>query len=554
MNHNLFRTSKGRQLPTTDAQNNAGGVAYAYSDEQALAQLAVTGTFGNTFYQTGEQQLDHVLELCPKVSPEYVGQVAVYAHEKGYMKDMPAFLLAYLLKAASTDSQAGLVLARVFPRVITTGRMLRGFVQFVRSGVTGRKSFGSQGKRLIRQWIEDRSSDALFRDSVGNDPSMADIIKMVHPSPTTAERSALYGYLIGRDSLTKKQFEALEPEKRQRAHLSCDLPSLVKAYEAFKKDTTLPVPQVPFQMLDSLEIGKEVWVEIARNASWHMTRMNLNTFKRHGVFEVEGMIRLIADRISDPEEIFRRKVFPYQLLAAYRNARGLPFLVEEALQDAMEIATQNVPSLEGNVYVCPDISWSMTSPVTGQHYGRGSSARKASSVSCLDVASLVSACILRNSRQAKVMPFSDSVLEMHLNPRDSVMTNAEIMRVLPSGGTNVSAPLALLNARKAPVDLVLIVSDNESWMDSKGAHLRSWGDATQTLKEWELIKERNPHARLVCIDITPSGTTQSAIDREDILNIGGWSDSCFEVISRFAAGEYGKNSSWVEEFKSVRFS
>ena len=50
------------------------------------------------------------------------------------------------------------------------------------------------------------------------------------------------------------------------------------------------------------------------------------------------------------------------------------------------------------------------------------------------------------------------------------------------------------------------------------------------------FRQRNPKARLVCLDIQPNRTTQAA-EREDILNIGGFSDQVFEVISAFASGE-----------------
>ena len=43
------------------------------------------------------------------------------------------------------------------------------------------------------------------------------------------------------------------------------------------------------------------------------------------------------------------------------------------------------------------------------------------------------------------------------------------------------------------------------------------------MKEWNVFKQRNPGARLVCMDVQPYRTVQ-AIEREDILNIGGFSD------------------------------
>ncbi len=80
------------------------------------------------------------------------------------------------------------------------------------------------------------------------------------------------------------------------------------------------------------------------------------------------MTELIADRLRDPEAIAKARVFPYQLMVAYTMANAnadIPQEVCDALQDAMEIATANVPEFQGKVYVFPDISGSMHSAVTG---------------------------------------------------------------------------------------------------------------------------------------------------------------------------------------------
>jgi 60 kDa SS-A/Ro ribonucleoprotein len=122
------------------------------------------------------------------------------------------------------------------------------------------------------------------------------------------------------------------------------------------------------------------------------------------------------------------------------------------------------------------------------------------------------------------------------------MTNAQKLASLPGGGTDCSAPLRQLNRRKAQGDLVIYVSDQESWLDSPryGAF---GGGRTATMNEWAKFKKRNPAARMVCIDLQPYGTTQ-AVERLDILNIGGFSDQVFEIVAAFAAGELNA-SHWV---------
>jgi 60 kDa SS-A/Ro ribonucleoprotein len=514
-NKNLFQSLRGKLLRNADTVNNERAIAYRMTPENALAQFAVTGCFGNTFYVDAQSQLTEILNLCDRVSPEYVARVAIYSRTRGYMKDVPALLCAWL------SSRERDLFEEVFWQVIDNGRMLRNFVQIVRSGVTGRKSLGTRPKRLVQRWIAARPEEALFRDSVGNDPSIADIIKMVHPRPADKGRQAFYGYLIGR---------------------SCEkdrLPEIVREYESFKADPKGTPPDVDFRKLVSLPLEREHWVEIARRAGWQMTRMNLNTFLRNGVFDDREMVRLVAEGWRDPDKVERARFFPYQLLAAFTNAdRHVPVEIRDALQDAMEIATGNVPGVEGQVIVCPDVSGSMRQSVTG--YRKGASSR----VRCVDVAALVTATLMRKNPGAVVLPFEHRVVDLDLNPRDSVMTNAAHLSSIGGGGTNCSAPLLMLNQERRPVDLVVFVSDNESWVDN-----RRWG-ATEMMYQWQELKAKNPGAKMVCIDIAPYNTIQ-AYDREDILNIGGFSDHVFGLISDFAAGRMD-DGHWSAEIESTR--
>ncbi len=515
-NKNLFKSLVGKLIPATNAINEERAPAYKLSAKHQLAQYAATGCLNTTFYATADEQLAKVLELCAEVDAEFIAKTAVFCRERGFMKDMPALLTASL---SVKDRE---LFTRIFPRVIDNAKMLRNFVQIMRSGVVGRKSLGSAPKRLVREWLDARDPAILFKSSVGQDPSLADIVKMVHPKPKDAAREALFGYFIGREYA----FDAM--------------PDIVREFELFKKDRSREVPDVPFQMLTALELGTPEWTAIARRAPWQMTRMNLNTFARHGVFRVEGMSKLIADRLRDAKAIAKARVFPYQLLLAYTMAKTnveIPREVCDALQDAMEIAIANVPAIEGPVFVCPDVSASMLSPVTGHRAGA------TPAVCCVDVAALVAAAVLRKNPRTDVLPFECDVVDVNLNSRDSVMTNAAKLASIGGGGTNCSAPLARLNHREAKGDLVIFVSDYESWVDARG------GRGTEMMREWNVFKQRNPEARLACIDVQPYRTVQ-AIDREDILNVGGFSDQVFDVISEFARGELNADH-WIGVIDSV---
>jgi 60 kDa SS-A/Ro ribonucleoprotein len=519
-NKNLFGSIPGMLLPKPGAVNEAHGPAYAFDQRHALAQYAATGCLNSTFYASAQEQLAKVFEFCAEIEPEFIAKTAIFCRERGRMKDMPAVL-------AGRDTR---LLEAVFPRVIDNVKMLRNFVQIIRSGVTGRKSLGTAPRRMVLRWLEARSEEALFAGSVGQNPSLADVIKMVHPKPAAPDREALYAYLIGRTTHAEA------------------LPEIVRSYEAFKAGETPALPKVPFAMLTALPLAPPDWIEIARNAPWQATRMNLNTFARHGVFGDEHgcseaqaeVARVVAARLRNREMIAKARVFPHQLMVAYATAdAGVPGIVKEALQDAMEIALENVPPIKGKVYVLPDVSGSMHSAATGK---RGSATAR---VRCIDVAALFAAAIVRKNPESEVLPFNDKVVPIVLNARDTVMTNAARLAALPQGGTNCSAPLAHLNDRAARGDLAIYVSDNQSWVDARNAQVRG----TATMVEWNRFKSRNPQARLVCVDLQPYATTQ-APERKDVLNVGGFSDQVFDTIAEFAAGKLDA-AHWLSIIESI---
>lgn len=511
-NKGLFASAVARLLPQADALNREAAPAYSYGPEAKLAQLAATGTLADNFYGTAETQLADVLDAARQVDPLFVAKAAVYARASGAMKDMPALLAAYLTVADPDLSVS------VFGRVIDNGRMLRSFVQIMRSGQVGRNSLGSRPKRLVQRWLEQASMRDLMQAATGNDPSLADIVKMVHPKPADAARKAFYGWLIG------------------RPYDVAALPEELVAFEAWKQDRTLPLPPVPFEWLTAFPLAATQWAELATRMGWQALRMNLNTLARNGAFDVDGVADAVAARLADAEALRKVRPMPYQLMVALGQVdASVPLKVQAALEEALEFSLRSVPKVPGRIVVCPDVSGSMGSPVTGYRQGASSKVR------CIDVAALVAAAMLRTNRQARVLPFEQAVVPLALQPNDRLAANAAKLAAIGGGGTNVSTPLALLNAEKAPVDLVVIVSDNESWVDATRS------GATATMREWSRIVKRNRQAKLVCIDIQPYGTTQAS-GRPEILNVGGFSDAVFDTIARFVSGE---TRDWVNLVKEV---
>ena len=521
--------------PTT--RNNAGGRAYEMDARHALAQIAATGTLGSTFSVNSQRQIDAVVSLAGQVDAAYLAKLAVYARQRAAMKDMPAVLLTLLASRDPVRASA------VFDRVIVNGKMLRTFTEMVRSGRFGRRSFGSSLKRLAADWINRASVETLLAASIGSRPSFRDVLRLVRPKPASNERRALYGWLAGTDVA---KWTPATPG---------DLPAAVRDLVAYREATD-PVSQAAiaerlncrWDLLAGGALGRETWAVLARKMGPQALRMNLNTLARHGLLTDAAIAEDVGSRLVDAEAIRRSGQFPYQFFAAYRNASpDVPATLRSKLSQAAEIAAGTVAKLDLPVVIALDVSGSMQSPVTG--YGH----RHTSAMSCVDAAAVLAAVVMRAHPESIIVPFDTRVHNVRTDPAEPILSLTQRLRHYGGGGTNCSLPLKFAREQYPSKRFggCVLVSDNESWVDSTGLNGYQW--QTGLLREWDRFARQqrslapSSQPKLVCIDVQPNWTLQ-APDRRDILNIGGYGESVFEVASAFLTGD---NDRFVRAVESV---
>ncbi len=512
----LFPVKSPVVVPLTT--NQAGGKAYSMSNEHALCQFVVTGTFNGTYYANSEDQLAEVKKLVDSVNPNTIAKAAIYGFEVAKMKDLPAYLTAVLAAKGELE-----LLKKVFPRVIKNIKMLCNFVQIIRSGVLGRKSFGTAVKRLIVEFLKSRSPDDLFKQHFGHaNPSVKDIIKMVHPKPNTKAEELTYAYLLDKEIKNKRY-----------------LPKLIKQFETFKVDNTAELPDLDYRSLSNCNLTVDHWRQIAENMPWNMLRMNLNKLQKEGVFNNKTALKNVVNKLKDKELVKKFNVFPYQLMTAFQNMDdSIPTEIRLALQDALDAATENVPELGDDVAVLVDVSGSMGHAITGN---RGSVTSK---TRCVDVAALIASSVLRKNPNAWIVQFDTIARRLNLNPRDSVMSNAQNIAAR-GGGTDVSCGLNFIRKSGCKAKTVIIVSDNESWFNQ--STYRRYG--TKSQQEWNTYSTVDaPGAKLICIDLIPNSTAQVK-DSSKVLNIGGFTDSVFEVIHNFV---YNSSEHFVDVVNKVK--
>jgi len=151
----------------------------------------------------------------------------------------------------------------------------------------------------------------------------------------------------------------------------------------------------------------------------------------------------------------------------------------------------------------------------------------------------MTAAFQKTNPECKLIGWASNVDEVSLNPKDSLMTNAGKFAQAANrfgGGTNAQLALQLLNSQQWSGDVVIYVSDNQSWMrtnlQGQYGYFPSLGSGTGMAHEWAGFKKRNKNAKLICVDIQPYCDAQVS-GGKDVLNIGGFSDEIWTVISDF---------------------
>ena len=266
--------------------------------------------------------------------------------------------------------------------------------------------------------------------------------------------------------------------------------------------------------------------------------MNLATFERHGVFQDKTFVDKISEKLMSERDIVHSKAMPFGILSAFKKAENIDSKISHALNVAAEISLQNVPELKGKTVVAIDRSGSMTSLINYR-----------STIRVMDIAAVLVAALKKKNPDLEIILFNSSASMYEPKDKTLLGISNELSR-MANGGTDCGAAMMFIKQRyadKGMPDNIIMVSDNESWL---GTTRNFWNTQTGTIEHLEEIRRINPNTRMINIDITPGSSSQT-IPKEYVLNIGGFNDSVFNVISMFFESK-GFSDFWVNQIKSIQ--
>ena len=128
-----------------------------------------------------------------------------------------------------------------------------------------------------------------------------------------------------------------------------------------------------------------------------------------------------------------------------------------------------------------------------------------------------------------VVPFDTRAYDVRIDPSDSILSLSERLAKYGGGGIDCSIPLHEANTKYRKRQIAGVLSEWQTFVANQ-----------------QRMGTESP--KLVCIDIQPYGSTQ-APERDDILNIGGFSDAVFHVVASYLSDDAARFVAEVESIK-----
>lgn len=484
--------------------NHEGFPTFVHGLRDQVRNFLRTGTLSGTFYVGVHQLAQETIETLRRFAeqdPMALAQEAVAAREDGYMRTLPIVALAVL--SGVPDKTA---LRTAAPRVLRIPRDVAQFVEICKSGaIPGVQSFGGCRIAPVRTFCEGLSEFHSLKGTQNRHISLADVVRLSHPVPTDEKQRELLGWLSGHIRGASVRLN----------------PQLV-AFEALKR-TSDPAEQVrliregrlPYEAVTAVvaKPSAEVWSALLEQAPTFNLLRNLRTFTRHGVFADPANVALAAAKLSRPDALRQARVLPFQCYTAWKaytaDGQADPRIVA-ALSDAIEQSVGNLPVFQGRVAIAPDVSGSMQWCFTN----------KEQTTSAAEVAGIFAAGLLRQSPNARVLPFESHVVSLSLNPRDSVLANARAIASIGGGGTSLSAPVEKLLAERDAVDLFVGITDEEEWVGR--GFLETWR---------QYRAEVSPRAKAVLVTVVPNQHRPVPETEPGVHFVHGWSDAVMRYVA-----------------------
>lgn len=500
-----------------------GAEGYKHTPRSELFMLAVRNMVGeDNFYESGKDRDERFVNLVHKVAvndPDWIARFIPYLRGTMNMRSASIVMAAEAVYALlGKELPENVSLRSMIDSAIVRADEPAEMLAYWKSRYTGtvpkpvKRGVADATRRLYNEF------SALKYDGSSREFRMADVIDLTRPAPIDDRQSALFRWLLdrrhNRDDIKVDGLKVIEawgslqsiPQEARRQFLAENGP------EALKK------AGVTWEMLSGWiggELTADVWESVIPNMGYMAILRNLRNFEKAGISKATQ--KYVIEKLTNPEEVAKSRQFPFRFLSAYKNTNSVTY--SAAIEEALELSTQNIPALNGPTLVLVDLSGSM--------FGMGISGR--SSMYPAHIGALFGAALAARTNDVTLVGYGTTSQEIKVPKGTSVLKLTEGVSNLGVGhGTETFAAIKKHYAGHARV---VIFTDQQSFGSGRGWYSTGIGlDAIKDIK-----------VPMYNFDLGGYSVAHMNSGKNNRYEFGGFTDQAFVMLDLL---EKGKDAGW----------
>ena len=489
---------------STRTKNHEGATAFSMTAEMELYSLVSTTVLDNQFYRSKSDVMSRMRELIKKVSPEFVGQLAVYARESMYLRTVPLVLAVELAKMKTEDGLVSKVTERVIQRADELYEILACYKSL--NGRAELKPVAKQIRKGIAKAFSKFDEYQFAKYNRDYEITLRDTLRICRPTPVDEAQSELFG---------KIKTGTLETPYTWETELS--------AQDGRSK--------------------KEKWESLieSKKVNYMALMRNLRNILDAGVSIKH--IEQVCEYLSNETAVAKSRQFPFRYLSAFRmlesNKSVHAEFVLDALEEAAKLSVSNVKLIADgfNVIAC-DVSGSMQHTISEK-----------SSVQMYDIGLLLGQLLKLKTKSSIVGIFGDEWKVKRFSSKSPLSNTMRLHDIEGEVGysTNGWKVVKYLIDEGVKADRVFFFSDGQMWSDmGMGAGYSRNPSGSEFHDYWKTYKKVSPKSEAYFFDLQGYGNTPLSVMSGDVYFVSGWSDKVFDMLAAIREG-----SDAVKEVKKI---
>lgn len=511
--------------------NHEAGLAFVHDAKHTLASTAACCLVNErAFYEDATSKIDELVRRIGKADPEWLIKLAIYIRNELHLRSMPTRIAAI----AATIPECRKHLLRSASRILARPDDMLEFAAMLKDNRHGlSETLPSVVKRIIAEGLNELDEIRAIKYRRGESFGMKHLLKMSHPVPLDHRQSLIFSYL-----LDPSKWDQVSKAEKQ-------LVPKIAAYETLKRlpkkhyqkarqivrDHALPWELV----MPRLGSDRESWKTIARVMPIMALTRNLRNLVKSGALRSPAVRSAVIEKLSNPDVIRKSKMLPFRWFSA-RNAlqelmkqpehwpdAGTALKLEEALNRAIEISVESLPSWPGRTAIACDLSGSMSGCPISQY----------SSIYPVDIASILSAVAHRLCEDSVIYAFGSDIARFSMDPSQGILANAERVKNTDVGyATYGYKVIEDLVKHRDPVSRIVILTDmelyGESWFPQDSQDIRAW------LARYR--RDINPNVEFYFINLAAYGHFVTPQREPKVTYISGWSEGILKYVATTSSG------------------